>query len=362
MTLRLEDIQFDENDKNLFQIDDLRLKADALKHSLLPKLHVVLNECVAAISKVYGIDVFEHCSISQSPNFRTKRKTELKTDYSWATVSLTGKRLKNKWRAVIRENGKPSEFSPFAYHLWLDENGVEIWLSLLDMKELDARLYRKISDFFLEHESLIYTLCNYAGLHRRFFNSGESGPILTLEEDFRLMIQAENFDFELFSEVKPYPIVIDSLNQIVFEYVCFYPIFDSYIQIGLGKKPRFKKLVDLLNRELVEINKKETSEELPLVTPNRNQGSDGGVKTKEMAEQKIRVMPAMRWQVFARDEWKCVACGRTAHDSIVLQVDHITPRSKGGKDLLDNYQTLCNECNLGKSNKDSVNLRRKPKS
>ena len=69
-------------------------------------------------------------------------------------------------------------------------------------------------------------------------------------------------------------------------------------------------------------------------------------------------MPGVRWQVFQRDNWKCVACGRSAEDGIILHVDHIMPRSKGGRDELDNYQTLCNVCNIGKSNKDETDLRK----
>ncbi|OQX01521.1 MAG: hypothetical protein BWK80_59790 [Desulfobacteraceae bacterium IS3] len=68
-------------------------------------------------------------------------------------------------------------------------------------------------------------------------------------------------------------------------------------------------------------------------------------------------MPAIRWQVFQRDKWKCVSCGRSAANDVILHVDHIVPRSKGGKDELDNYQTLCHICNIGKSNKDETNIR-----
>jgi 5-methylcytosine-specific restriction endonuclease McrA len=33
-----------------------------------------------------------------------------------------------------------------------------------------------------------------------------------------------------------------------------------------------------------------------------------------------------------------------------LHIDHIVPWSKGGETALENLETLCSECNLGKSN------------
>ncbi|OIP00735.1 MAG: hypothetical protein AUJ97_07710 [Bacteroidetes bacterium CG2_30_32_10] len=74
---------------------------------------------------------------------------------------------------------------------------------------------------------------------------------------------------------------------------------------------------------------------------------------------RIKVMPGIRWQVFKRDNWRCVACGQSADDNVILHIDHIIPRSKGGKDEINNYQTLCETCNIGKSNKDDTNLRNK---
>ena len=76
------------------------------------------------------------------------------------------------------------------------------------------------------------------------------------------------------------------------------------------------------------------------------------------AQQKVRVMPMIRWQVFQRDHWKCVSCGRDSHNNAILHVDHIIPRSLGGADTVMNYQTLCNICNLGKGNRDNTDLRR----
>jgi 5-methylcytosine-specific restriction endonuclease McrA len=57
----------------------------------------------------------------------------------------------------------------------------------------------------------------------------------------------------------------------------------------------------------------------------------------------------LRFKVLARDKFTCHYCGRTPQDGAKLQVDHIHPRSQGGKDVLDNLITSCLECNLGKS-------------
>ena len=59
----------------------------------------------------------------------------------------------------------------------------------------------------------------------------------------------------------------------------------------------------------------------------------------------------LRFKVLQRDNFKCCVCGASpARDSaVILHVDHIRPWSKGGETTIDNLQTLCSKCNLGKS-------------
>ena len=38
-------------------------------------------------------------------------------------------------------------------------------------------------------------------------------------------------------------------------------------------------------------------------------------------------------------------------EEVLFTKDHIVPKSKGGPDSLNNYQTLCQECNFRKGNK-----------
>jgi len=58
----------------------------------------------------------------------------------------------------------------------------------------------------------------------------------------------------------------------------------------------------------------------------------------------------IRFDIFRRDNFTCQYCGRKSPD-VILELDHIFPRSLGGKDSFDNYKTSCFECNRGKSNK-----------
>lgn len=60
----------------------------------------------------------------------------------------------------------------------------------------------------------------------------------------------------------------------------------------------------------------------------------------------------MRFKVLQRDGYRCCMCGASpAKDpNVVLHIDHKMPVSKGGSCQIDNLQTLCSKCNLGKSN------------
>lgn len=57
-----------------------------------------------------------------------------------------------------------------------------------------------------------------------------------------------------------------------------------------------------------------------------------------------------RFEVFKRDEFTCVYCGRKP-PAVTLECDHIVPRASGGGDSLDNLTTACFDCNRGKSDK-----------
>lgn len=67
----------------------------------------------------------------------------------------------------------------------------------------------------------------------------------------------------------------------------------------------------------------------------------------------------LRMEILKKYGTKCMCCGATPRDGIVIHVDHIKPR-KTHPDLAldpDNLQVLCEACNHGKANWDDTDWR-----
>lgn len=67
-----------------------------------------------------------------------------------------------------------------------------------------------------------------------------------------------------------------------------------------------------------------------------------------------RIDPALRRQVLQRDGYRCQYCGAVTYHP---HIDHVKPRSKGGKDTLRNLRVACERCNLRKSDRDIPGFR-----
>lgn len=76
----------------------------------------------------------------------------------------------------------------------------------------------------------------------------------------------------------------------------------------------------------------------------------------------MAITKKIRFEIFKRDKFTCQYCGKSAPD-VVLHIDHIHPKSKGGEDTILNLVTSCFDCNLGKSDRtladDSVMAKQK---
>jgi len=60
--------------------------------------------------------------------------------------------------------------------------------------------------------------------------------------------------------------------------------------------------------------------------------------------------PQQREEIFRRDNYRCVICGRGPHNGYEIHADHIIPKDLGGKAEISNGQTLCSIHNFRKKN------------
>lgn len=187
--MQREDINFDENDKNLFQVDDARLRADALKHSILPRLHIVMNECISEIRRVYNVEVLDDSIVSFYPHFRQKRENELYLLYEAAYVGLGGKRVKGKWFGVERKDEKPVQIVPFRLGLQLTQDGLGILLENQWLKGLTDASFEKYLNFHLEFEDLTHRLCYLCGMQPFLFCGEGLKPISTFSQHYSYMVE-----------------------------------------------------------------------------------------------------------------------------------------------------------------------------
>ncbi len=86
-------------------------------------------------------------------------------------------------------------------------------------------------------------------------------------------------------------------------------------------------------------------------TESRNQSHQLPIKSSAHKTKK-EISLRLRFLVMRRDNFKCQNCGRSPakNPEIELHIDHIIPYSKGGETVQENLQTLCSNCNIGKSN------------
>ena len=95
-------------------------------------------------------------------------------------------------------------------------------------------------------------------------------------------------------------------------------------------------------------------------------------ENKDIIIDGYKVRPiSLRYMTFYQKGTNCISCGRKGNyfllegddnskrkhfnlyseDNVLMTKDHIIPKSKGGKDVVDNMQTMCIICNERKADK-----------
>lgn len=96
-----------------------------------------------------------------------------------------------------------------------------------------------------------------------------------------------------------------------------------------------------------DVNSEES--DLNMSSKENNEQENGTKEYRHKTKRDVNLR--LRFLVMKRDNFKCCMCGASPakNPEVVLHMDHIVPWSKGGETTMENLQTLCSDCNFGKS-------------
>ena len=109
--------------------------------------------------------------------------------------------------------------------------------------------------------------------------------------------------------------------------------------------------VDYINN--IEDDSEEIETEEPQLIPiNHSKKEDSTNKNIKVKRTSRNINLRLRFMILQRDNFTCKKCGQSPakNQNVILHIDHIVPWSKDGETVIENLETLCKECNLGKSN------------
>jgi len=135
------------------------------------------------------------------------------------------------------------------------------------------------------------------------------------------------------------------------------------VWIRLGRQPKDRDMREMISKytpapytRTFGSWRKSLEKFISFVNKEENISSELGIqnaKVEPITRHKTQrnINWRLRFIVMRRDNFKCKNCGRSpaTDPSIILHVDHIKAWANGGETILENLQTLCSKCNIGKS-------------
>jgi len=128
----------------------------------------------------------------------------------------------------------------------------------------------------------------------------------------------------------------------------------DYTPLNVTSLKRGFVLVDKGKAEIVK------ADENPIITSYKNYVRPIIIRLLKFINFRNRGFRVNRNRIFRRDNHECVYCGSKKD----LTIDHVIPRSRGGRNTWTNLVACCQKCNLKKGDKTPeearMHLRVKP--
>lgn len=354
----LREIIFERRDSEIFKIPDTRTKLDTLQNYFFPRFEIILKSSLELVGQIYEINPYSRINYTYRPHHR-KDANKNKDFEGRVYAGIRWKRSINQNLISKNLTGKPRSFFMTNLTFQVEPIG-NLRVALHNYAALNvannliyfSRL-RKILDDNLKPLTKIFSINSISCGWIKEQEFVDLSDVFTKEH----LRKWESYSFTFQSPTQYFPISFNrGISRLITIFAVLYPLFDAFNSVEMGEPVEevTHQLSEMLEKYkdwyLAGKSEKEDEEEIQAIA----------IETANLPELDSYsfIRAGLWWEVLARDNWTCCSCKRSAQKhSVVLHVDHIIPRSKGGTNNRSNLQTLCIKCNLGKSNKDSTDLR-----
>lgn len=338
---------FELKDVEIFKIPDTKTRIATVQNYFFPRLEILLRHTLEVIQEIYEVNPYERMTFVYCPSNR--KSARVNADFDWVHIGLSGKRRTDRELKIKRRDGRAFSHHPtyLTYNIELD--------GALSVEFMPFRQY--VDSEFVSAVAHLYQQ-NFAALSpilgMNFISHNRAENFVDLKDIFI----GEKEDVNgvlLFSQLHYFPVDAKrGLGDLIMTFASLYPLLDSFISLGEGESPRLPEMLNKFKSWCLADELEDENEYEEIIDADSTD-----VPNMPEMDSYTFVRAGLWWSVLARDSWTCCSCGRSSkEEGITLEVDHIIPRSKGGTDDSGNLQTLCKKCNVGKSNKDSTDLRR----
>jgi hypothetical protein len=343
----INEVIFEEIDTEIFNIPDTKTKLSTLQNYFFPRLETLLRYTLDVVALVYDVNPYERMTFAYSPSHRDKAKEN--KDYGFVHIGIIAKRG-DKPLKILKRNGQPFFLHPTYLTFKVFPSGT-IHAELMPFRQgVDDAYVARISQLFAKYSDVLMPLLSAVHISHTTYNP--EFEVLPLHQAI-VPDEVGSDAIRLMSPKYYFPVSPGrGLSELIIAFILLYALAESFICIGEGREPQLENRLEKFKEFYVDLKKAENDIET-------EESEEEDFDSSEMPELDSYsfVRAGKWWAVLARDKWKCLSCGRSSkEDGVLLEVDHIIPRSKGGSDDMSNLQTLCKKCNIGKSNRDSTRL------
>ena len=248
----VNEIEFNEQDIEVFKIPDVKERIAALQNHFFPRLDLLVKDSLELITEIYGVEPYLTMTDVKKPNNR--KDAAINTKYGVVNAGLSGKRRnssKDKPLVIKNASGKPIYLHSAYLSFNILSKGCIRVLFQPFTTSVELSFVSKVRQEMLFNIDLINTFFTEFEI---YYNSNTAEN----SDDFYKLINTKHFGLSEGKDIHSlyfctgayfFPANFeDRLWNLKLAFVFLYPLLDLFISIGDGRETRLTEMLNKFNQ------------------------------------------------------------------------------------------------------------------